>query len=328
MEHFSRGSSYSDSEQNELALDVSDETEPWTPEVYFNEKQNSSDEDETIYEMTRDLANTDLSLDMKKTSDVDEKAWLFRAMSMCSEGDDIEALASEAGYIAHDVKEKSFITQEDVISDVTGVPKTDTLRSQGSVDMLPTLLESDEGEEEVFVEILSPKEISNPDSSDTKSPLNSPVHEELGLRDETECVISEPLDRKLNSASSSQEDVDSLEQDSDFISPLRKSYDIEDEDKESASNGEERNDDLKEFGNNNESDSVGCENPGHRQVGRTVSNIAMAWIDPKKKDYLYQAAQIIQQALYCEANEMYEDAFNKYKICVGILLNGVQRKFL
>ncbi|XP_028398802.1 ribosomal protein S6 kinase-like 1 [Dendronephthya gigantea] len=325
VEHSSRGSSYSDSEPTELAFDVSSETEPWTPEVYFNEKQNSSDEDETIYEIRRDLANTDLSLDMKKTSDVDEKAWLFRAMSMCSDGEDIEALASEAGYIADDVKENSLITKEDV-SDATGIRKTDVLPSQGSVDMLPTLLESDDGEEEVFVEILSPKRISTPASSDTQSPFDSCVDEEPGLIDETKCVNSQPLDRKLDSASSSQDNIDTLEQDSNFISPSRKLNDREDEDKEATSNGEDRDhmQDLKESGLDNESGSVECKNQGHRQVGRTVSNIAMAWIDPKKKDYLYQAAQIIQQALYCEANEMYEDAFNKYKICVGILLNGVQ----
>ncbi len=280
--------------------------------MYFNEKQESSD-DETIYEISRDLSNNDLSLNLHKTTDEDDKTWLSRAMSICSEGDDIEALASEAGYN----KDHSFIPQDN--SD--NVIKPDNLPSEGSVDMLPTLLESDnegEDEEDVFVEIISPG-ITN--YSHNNSPRNSEeritpkmsenAEEVLGSCLVEDSSLPQQLDSKNTSLRHDNEDMPTTED-----STLKL-----DTPKDTTSSC--KGDDVEV----NKTNSTEGTKPAHKQVGRAVSNIAMSWIDPKKKDYLYQAAQIIQQALYCEANEMYEDAFNKYKICVGILLNGVQRKF-
>lgn len=294
------------------------------PEMYFSEKQDSSD-DETIYEISRDLSNNELSLNINETAD--DKTWLSRAMSLCSEGDDIETLASEAGCIPNNVKD--HILDDDII-------KPDNQPSQGSVDMLPTLLESDnegEDEQDVFVEIISPRNISD---SENNSPRNSEEitspgklenSEEVSgscLKEKMDFSLSQPLDSQ--SISSGQDSVDNdteyITIDKDLVSSTMKL--------DNRRGGEDNETTNKEDDcavNKTEASSTGGTKPAHRQVSRAVSNIAVSWIDPKKKDYLYQAAQIIQQALYCEANEMYEDAFNKYKICVGILLNGVQRKF-
>ena len=303
--------------------------QPWTPEVYFSEKQDSSD-DEIIYEITRDLSSPDLSLNIKKNPNEDDKTWLSRAMSLCSEGDDIETLASEAGF------------NNDLISqNVDNIMTTDHIPSQGSVDMLPTLLESDEEREdveEVFAEIVSSRNLKN--NSENNSPRNSGnispgnlenMDEQLEscFGEETDFSFSKPLDSK--STSSSQDSVDNqdlpTDKDEDLISSTMKlQIGTDEEDKETTDSIQE--DGFEVITNKPEVGSTeDCSISAHKQVGRTVSNIAMSWIDPKKKDYLYQAAQIIQQALYCEANEMFEDAFNKYKICVGILLNGVQRKW-
>ena len=297
--------------------------------MYFSEKQDSSD-DEIIYEITRDLSSPDLSLNIKKNANEDDKTWLSRAMSLCSEGDDIETLASEAGF------------NIDLISqNVDDIMTTDHVPSQGSVDMLPTLLESDEEREdveEVFAEIISPRNLKN--NSENNSPRNSGNISPGNLEDmdeqlescfgeETDFSFSKPLDSK--STSSSQDSVDNqdlpTDRDEDLISSTTKlQIRTNEEDKETTDSIQEDGYEVitnkPEVGSTEDS-SISA----RKQVGRTVSNIAMSWIDPKKKDYLYQAAQIIQQALYCEANEMFEDAFNKYKICVGILLNGVQRKW-
>ena len=297
--------------------------------MYFSEKQDSSD-DEIIYEITRDLSSPDLSLNIKKNANEDDKTWLSRAMSLCSEGDDIETLASEAGF------------NNDLISqNVDDIMTTDHVPSQGSVDMLPTLLESDEEREdveEVFAEIISPRNLKN--NSENNSPRNSGNISPGNLEDmdeqlescfgeETDFSFSKPLDSK--STSSSQDSVDNqdlpTDRDEDLISSTTKlQIRTNEEDKETTDSIQEDGYEVitnkPEVGSTEDS-SISA----RKQVGRTVSNIAMSWIDPKKKDYLYQAAQIIQQALYCEANEMFEDAFNKYKICVGILLNGVQRKW-
>ena len=297
--------------------------------MYFSEKQDSSD-DEIIYEITRDLSSPDLSLNIKKNANEDDKTWLSRAMSLCSEGDDIETLASEAGF------------NNDLISqNVDDIMTTDHVPSQGSVDMLPTLLESDEEREdveEVFAEIISPRNLKN--NSENNSPRNSGNISPGNLEDmdeqlescfgeETDFSFSKPLDSK--STSSSQDSVDNqdlpTDRDEDLISSTTKlQIRTNEEDKETTDSIQEDGYEVitnKPEVGSTEDNSISA----HKQVGRTVSNIAMSWIDPKKKDYLYQAAQIIQQALYCEANEMFEDAFNKYKICVGILLNGVQRKW-
>ena len=297
--------------------------------MYFSEKQDSSD-DEIIYEITRDLSSPDLSLNIKKNANEDDKTWLSRAMSLCSEGDDIETLASEAGF------------NNDLISqNVDDIMTTDHVPSQGSVDMLPTLLESDEEREdveEVFVEIISPRNLKN--NSENNSPRNSgnispgnlenmDKQLEFCFGEETDFSFSKPLDSK--STSSSQDSVDNqdlpTDKDEDLISSTMKlQIGTDGEDKETTDSIQE--DGFEVITNKPEVGSTEDSSiSARKQVGRTVSNIAVSWIDPKKKDYLYQAAQIIQQALYCEANEMFEDAFNKYKICVGILLNGVQRKW-
>ena len=297
--------------------------QPWTPEVYFSEKQDSSD-DEIIYEINRDLSSPDLSLGIKENANEDDKTWLSRAMSLCSEGDDIETLASEAG------SKKDLISQND-----DDVATTGHVLSQGSVDMLPTLLESDderEDEAEVFVEIVSPRnsnhsENSYPKYSGNSSPGDMADQLESCFREETDHSFLKPLENK--STSSSQDSFDNSDlppdKDADLISSRTKLQNrTDDEYRETTDSVHE--DGFEVITNKPEVSSTEDSIPARKQVGRMVSNIAMSWIDPKKKDYLYQAAQIIQQALYCEANEMFEDAFNKYKICVGILLNGVQRK--
>ena len=303
--------------------------QPWTPEVYFSEKQDSSD-DETIYEINRDVSNNDLSLNVKKSGEEDDKTWLSKAMSLCSEGDDIETLASEAGNIDNNVNVTKLIPQD------VEATKSENLPSRGSVDMLPTLLESDEEgdlEEEVFVEIYSPK---NSNCSENNSPRNSHMFYQEDeavsgtyFREESNFSSQQPLDS--NSSSPIQDIEENRRQDVlgnediDVVNTRMKSLEaLESENSETISTVNE--DGFEKIVKKTEASSTESPEPARRKVGRTVSNISVSWIDPKKKDYLYQAAQIIQQALYCEANEMYEDAFNKYKICVGILLNGVQRK--
>lgn len=318
----------------QLIVDVSNETEPWTPEIYFSERQDDSSEDETIYEVSRDLAKTDMSLNSRtnKTS-VDEgdamnkKQWLARAMSLCSDGDDIEILASEAGNVDNSEsrkgKETSLTPTDDgCTDDIVVKPQA----SQGSVDMLPTLLESSEDEQEdVFVEITSPRMSDNFEEIITATPT-----------DEINSLSSLVLDSKLKNPLSSSDNADNViadnePADNNILVSSKVTLDERTGDKSQVNAmldpDKERTSDHKEINNKMEPSSTEGRKL-HKQVGRKVSNIAMSWIDPKKKDYLYNAAQIIQQALYCEANEMYEDAFNKYKICVGILLNGVQRKLI
>lgn len=60
---------------------------------------------------------------------------------------------------------------------------------------------------------------------------------------------------------------------------------------------------------------------------RTISDLGNIYIDPKESDYLYAAGHTIQQALDYEVNGKYEEAFNLYRSCVGLLLSGVQGKW-
>jgi hypothetical protein len=275
-----------DETSSETQLVDETSSEIWAAELYFNGKQDSSD-DETIYEVGRDLSSNNLSL---KTTDEDDKKWLSHAISLCSEGDDIETLASEAGYNP----DHSLNCEED--GEIVRA-------SQGSVDMLPTLLES-EDEEDVFVEILSPR---NTNHSYNESPGTLDEHISSQKSEHAEDYSKEDF----SIAKPSYSNNITLSQDEKHDIPTKVGSTTSTEEDGFEVRNAEATEDKK---------------PAHKHVSRAVSNIAMSWIDPKKKDYLYQAAQIIQQALYCEANEMYEDAFNKYKICVGILLNGVQRK--
>lgn len=305
VEHASRASSRNSSDSDQ-PFDPEEATEPdycemqaWTPQSYFtnngeNSELNSSDEETT--EPRNDPTDPNLTLDLKNdnvcSSPIDSSKinWLARAMSMCSEGDDIETLASEAGCGENELNKPKDSPEILEAHEPQDVPAESSQTSQGNVlDLLPTLLESSEGEddEDVFVEILS---------NDKPQPCqptgnNKDVQEEYVYAKDLTDEKSHPTDNTRYSGEHNN------------VTKVQKTQE-----------------------NNRVEENIAPEKSkkGLQQVGRLVSNIGVSWIDPRKKDYLYEAAQIIQQALYCEANEMYEDAFNKYKICVGILLKGVQ----
>lgn len=342
MEHSSQGSVLGDTEQAVNKEITDSETpspedytgngdiQPWAPELYFSEKQDSSD-DETIYEINKDLSNTDLSLSFNAGEN--DKTWLSHAISLCSEGDDIEILASEAGLVPNSVEDARFISDEAGTSNM----KPDHLPSQGSIDMLPTLLESgDECEEDVFVETVSSSDASNSGNkssidchrSSTPVELENTVNKPgSDFREETDSSLGHQVDSK--NFLFGHNDVSNLVENIETSKDLVCSNTYFDNKRNNEESHEIKNsnkvDDRETL--SNKSSPIEEVKAAHKKVVRAVSNIAVSWIDPKKKDYLYHAAQIIQRALYYEANEMYEEAFNKYKICVGVLLNGVQRKF-
>lgn len=289
----SRGSSDSDQPYNNGEMTNENDTVYWSPQTYFpgdveNVEAKSSD-DERIEEMDKpvlllELQNNDPLGDASAPMDNSKKKWLARAISLCSEGDDIEALAAEAG-----CNDNVLSKQSEDKNEASGISEGSVRRSsqpsQVSLDLLPTLLESSEEDEDVFDVIIPSKSIEGRDSC-----TDIPEH-----------------------ITAVEKDVD--DNDVNWKDPI---IDVDE-------------DAAVDFESTEQPDTIATQDqqkvPGqkvHGQVGRLVSNIGFSWIDPNKKDYLYEAAQMIQQALYSEANEMYEDAFNKYKICVGILLKGVQ----
>ena len=308
----SKDSSDSDQQCNDegTTQEENGELEFWTPQPFFNNAErnleiNSSDNE--TFETNKDLPDRDFSLDLKHeivSSDTSlpkesaKERWLARAISLCSEGDDIETLASEAGRDENELgRQKENRADIPEVCEPTGVESHDSQPSQGSVDLLPTLLESSEGEDEdVFVDIVSSKSGEANNTGDNILQTSQGTSAKKDVNEEYVYVKS--------LADVGGDDTKCTEQ-RDTTTKLQE---IKPTDRKGGKTGKNKK--------------------GVDQIAHIVSNIGVSWIDPRKKDYLFEAAQVIQQALYCEANELYEDAFNRYKMCVGILLKGVQRKYI
>ncbi|XP_046848172.1 ribosomal protein S6 kinase delta-1-like [Xenia sp. Carnegie-2017] len=266
-----------DSEQTNEVIDAQE----WTPQVYSSDREGSDNEQrEDIFHLNTSLSD-------------DDKKWLSNAISLCSEGDDIETLASQSSCSFKDHEDWELVDDDE------------------NLDILPTLLENEN--DDVFVEVIG---------SNNNREVSSITVDEKRLSNELPSNDSDDKDKSLDlSVDKNDDNRLSLPDDNEYNDTNDQVH------TEKTGTNQETIDDI-------EKDNLSGPIDQHLQdvshtaarkvIGRKLSNVAMSWIDPKKKDYLYNAAQIMQEALYCEANEMYEKAFLKYKLCVGILLKGVQ----
>lgn len=280
MEHKPSLSSKScDSEQTNEIINAQE----WTPQVYSSDREGSDNEQrEDIFHLNTSLFD-------------DDKKWLSNAISLCSEGDDIETLASQSSCSFKDHEDCELVDDDE------------------NLDILPTLLENEN--DDVFVEVIG---------SNNNREVSSITVDEKRLSNELPSNDSYDKDKSLDLSDDKIDDNRlSLPDDNEYNDTNDQFH------TEKTGTNQETIDDIEKENLSGPIDQH-LEDVSHsaarKVIGRKLSNVAMSWIDPKKKDYLYNAAQIMQEALYCEANEMYEKAFLKYKLCVGILLKGVQRK--
>ena len=257
--------------------------------------QNQEEEQDDVFthDINGDLDNElDVSERNDRSSSTEPPQWLVRAISICSEGEDLEVLASEADeeelgfpeafsddYSYHDTEEQS--TDEDLSrqeeDESSCYPCSDSLddrlQQQNTLDTSESLAQD----------------------SKTSNSITSVVHEN-GKICKAEIVPDKTShSTKYNFPESS-------------CSP-----------KDSSSAGTA--DDRQSFTSSGRDSG---KNKVMRQ--RTISDLANICIDPKESDYLYAAGHTIHKALQCEVSGKYDEAFSLYKTCVGLLLSGVQGK--
>lgn len=225
--------------------------------------------------------------------------WLVRAISICSEGEDLEALASEA-----DTEELSFPQAFSEHGYCSSEERTDENESSKNVHeaKFPSYLQSDSWDDLHLIQNKTDASENLAQNSTTETPLSFDhkhisswgIDLEKTVHSVNPPVKSEPSDSS-SSTSVYSKDSRSL--------------------KDSISVGTAE--DKQSFTSSSDSGKVVT-----RQ--RTISDLGNIFIDRKESDYLYVAGHTIHKALECEVNGRYEEAFSLYKTCVGGLLSGVQ----
>ena len=218
--------------------------------------------------------------------------WLVRAISICSEGEDLETLASEA-----DTEELSFPQAFSEYSNCSGEERTDESEfAKKHESEFPCFPRSDSSEDIHLQEHKTGASENLTENSKTANCVSQGMGKDRGRRQHP---VNSPVKLEPSESSSgtsfSSKDSHSLK-DSNSVGTL--------EDKQS-------------FTSLSDSGKVVTQQ-------RTISDFGNIYIDPKESDYLYAAGHTIHKALDCEVNGRYEEAFSLYKTCVGLLLSGVQ----
>lgn len=227
--------------------------------------------------------------DTEEASRTEPPPWLVRAISICSEGEDLETLASEADTeelpFPQAFSDYSYCSIEERTNDENELPKN----YEGDY---PRDVNSDSSENQTE------------SSTQNSSSSSSFVHKSNHGSHRVELVCDKTLP-PVDSAAKSEPSESSPGSSVDSKGSLKhSSVAIATEDKQS-------------FTSSSDSGTVVT-----RQ--RTISDLGNIYIDPKESDYLYAAGHTIHKALDCEVNGRYEEAFSLYKSCVGLLLSGVQ----
>lgn len=265
-------------------------------------EQSSGKADQNEREEQDDVFTHDINASLEeKLADVSDKhdhsssteppRWLVRAISICSEGEDLEILASEA-----DEEELRF-------------PQAFSDHSHCEVEEQSTVDDSTRQEEgnqctdsqngPHLQEVLSDTSKSLDQGSKSNNLMS--IVCETGMNCKTE-MICDKTSHSINN---------------DPLEPSDSSCSTKD------SNSASTVDDRQSF--------IGVKRDiGNNKIvrPRTVSDLTNICIDPKESDYLYAAGHTIHKALDCEVNGNYEEAFSLYKTCVGVLLSGVQGTFI
>lgn len=241
--------------------------------------ENNEDEHDDVFtqDPEESLDNEqDLSEKDDHSSSAEPPNWLVRAISICSEGEDLEVLASEA-----DSEELSFpraFSEYDL--------------SKQEEEESPPFSGSDSADD------LSLQQ-NRADSSEALAESSSSVGYGHDKNQWPERNLEKTLDSKILVEKTESTEFSSL--------------------KDSSS-----------VGTTGYKQSFTSSSDSGKEVTRqrTMSDLANIYIDPKESDYLYAAGHTIHRALDCEVNGKYAEAFSLYKTCVGLLLSGVQGRYV
>lgn len=229
----------------------------------------------------------------ERSSSSEPPQWLVRAISICSEGEDLEALASEA-----DTEELSFPQAFSEYEHCSSEERTkENKLSEKQESEFPYNPSSDFSDE---LHLQQNKTASSEGFSVSKS---------------TSPLKNDKRQRKVMDPGKTLEPVNSAPKYEPSDSSSKTSVNSKDSLKDSASVGTAE--DKQSFNKSSDSGKAVT-----RQ--RTISDLGNIYVHPKESDYLYMAGHTIHKALDCEVNGRYEEAFNLYKTCVGVLLSGVQ----
>lgn len=262
-------------------------TEEDQDEVFMDEAVECSESDSLITERE------------KRDSNTQPPNWLVRAISICSEGEDLEALASEA-----DSEELSFPQAFSDYSSCSGEERTKESESLEKVH-------------------------ENQFHDNSRSYLSADSYHTLNVHDNddtenlpTECSLS--CDRGQGDHHGIETGLDKA---SHMINPPAKpessnsrsgtgAYSDKDSHslKDNASVGTA---DKQSFTSSSDSGRAATQR-------RPIYDLGNIFIDCKESDYLYMAGHTIHKALDSEVSGRYEEAFSLYKTCVSLLLSGVQ----
>ncbi|EDO32267.1 predicted protein [Nematostella vectensis] len=226
--------------------------------------------------------------------------WLQRAISLCSEGEDIEVLAAAAdedelfGELEYP-KAFSDVEEDDLGSPLHLSYKIHDSSSENFADI---------SQDDLDNSILSngSDEALHKDGKSGSQQSQTKISSEEKFQGQTKLT-------KNNSRNGHSEDTElSVMNRPDTIPPSKSDTDLNSYSKDAHSSLE--------------SDRVSTPPEGKSCVLTTHDIAEMT--SNGESDYLFVAAHTIRKALDCEVNGRYEEAFNLYRACVSLLLSGVQ----
>jgi hypothetical protein len=263
----------------------------------FIQRSLSNDGSEDNVFEGKDLEHEDMNSDTDE-EETDPKSgktstWLQRAISLCSEGDDIEALASEAENDEY-INELNFprpFSESEENEDTTS-------HEERELGCKGTAYEMNYPE----------KESVDKPSDNTKNTGNAKGNQGLGLE----------LKSEAKEQSKSRENQRTKQVEVSEISIIPESRNLnEPSDPRSSETSEGPGDSAKSLKENQKKTEPSC-----RFDPQDTSVLSVSAGD----DYLFAAAKVVRQALNCELDGQYKEAFHLYKKCVSLLLSGVQGK--
>ena len=234
-----------------------------------------------------DNSSTSESEDSPRTPGSEPPKWLSRAISICSEGGDLEVLASEA--------------DTDEYNSELHFPEAFASYQDQTVD-------DDRGTPEHPLESVTQRGNLGKENEDPEDNLRS-EHKTT----DTEQLCETQLEDNMNSLTVGPGSVPV--EVVPVVRPTRLDVNLPSEDSTTADLGLPSLDTSQPFlSHSTPKKTVPCH--GNQDYDILV--------DTSGKDYLYAAAHVIQRALTCEVDGQYQEAFSLYKSCVGLLLSGVQ----
>ena len=276
----------------DLQLDVSDPSkfeECGETDVFANEISENNDDDYNV-------SSSD-SEEKPRTSNSEPPKWLARAISICSEGEDLEILASEADtdeYSSEMYFPRAFSEYEGQAGEDCGARDGGQTSGSGNI-------EGSLGNEERTGTLENAAKVAGL-RTDGSEPLNE-------SRKHSPCSSANKL-----SPSTGTTEFQADESSSALLSTSNERFQPSDADS-APSVG---------------SPQGSCSSSSKKTLPsekRWDYDLSLICVDATEQDYLYAAARIIQKALDCEVEGFYEEAFSLYKSCVGLLLSGVQGRY-